>query len=72
MNAAYRFDDWETPAQESAATMPALDSGKTPKTGGDRNIPATPALAPINAADKRIVNGKADINQLAPFKYPWA
>ncbi len=29
-------------------------------------------LAPINAADKRIVNGKADINQLAPFKYPWA
>ncbi|PKO56876.1 MAG: ribonucleotide reductase, partial [Betaproteobacteria bacterium HGW-Betaproteobacteria-21] len=30
------------------------------------------ALAPVRAADKRIVNGKADINQLAPFKYPWA
>jgi ribonucleoside-diphosphate reductase beta chain len=32
----------------------------------------TRSLAPINAADKRIVNAKTDINQLAPFKYPWA
>jgi len=24
------------------------------------------------ASDKRIVNGQGDINQLAPFKYPWA
>ncbi|WP_196139113.1 ribonucleotide-diphosphate reductase subunit beta [Aliikangiella sp. G2MR2-5] len=30
------------------------------------------ALKPVNADDKRIVNGSADINQLAPFKYPWA
>lgn len=29
-------------------------------------------LAPIRAEDKRVVNGSADINQLAPFKYPWA
>ena len=29
-------------------------------------------LAPINVNDKRIINGKADINQLAPFKYQWA
>lgn len=34
--------------------------------------PKRAALAPINAADKRIVNGKAGINQLAPFRYPWA
>ncbi len=27
---------------------------------------------PINPEDKRVVNGMADINQLAPFKYPWA
>lgn len=30
------------------------------------------ALPPVRAADKRVVNGLADINQLAPFKYPWA
>ncbi len=29
-------------------------------------------FAPVRAEDKRIVNGMADINQLAPFKYPWA
>ncbi|MDO8770425.1 MAG: ribonucleotide-diphosphate reductase subunit beta [Burkholderiaceae bacterium] len=26
----------------------------------------------INAADKRIINGKTDVNQLVPFKYKWA
>jgi ribonucleoside-diphosphate reductase beta chain len=30
------------------------------------------SLPPINPQDKRIVGGRADINQLAPFKYPWA
>ncbi len=30
------------------------------------------ALAPIKASDKRVINGEADVNQLAPFKYPWA
>ncbi|VAW88699.1 Ribonucleotide reductase of class Ia (aerobic), beta subunit [hydrothermal vent metagenome] len=29
-------------------------------------------MPPIRAEDKRVVNGLADINQLAPFKYPWA
>ncbi len=26
----------------------------------------------IRAADKRIINGKTDVNQLVPFKYKWA
>jgi len=29
-------------------------------------------LEPVRAEDKRVVNGLADVNQLAPFKYPWA
>lgn len=29
-------------------------------------------LPPIRPEDKRVVNGEADVNQLAPFKYPWA
>jgi ribonucleoside-diphosphate reductase beta chain len=29
-------------------------------------------LKPVNPDDKRVVNGHTDINQLAPFKYPWA
>ena len=30
------------------------------------------ACEPVRAEDKRVVNGLTDINQLAPFKYPWA
>ena len=26
----------------------------------------------INAADKRVINGSTDVNQLVPFKYKWA
>jgi ribonucleoside-diphosphate reductase beta chain len=29
-------------------------------------------LKPVNPDDKRVINGQTDINQLAPFKYPWA
>ncbi len=31
-----------------------------------------PSMEPVHADDKRVVNGLTDINQLAPFKYPWA
>jgi len=30
------------------------------------------SLEPIDVEDKRVVNAKVDINQLAPFKYKWA
>ena len=30
------------------------------------------SLPPVLADDKRVINGLTDINQLAPFKYPWA
>jgi len=33
---------------------------------------ALESLAPVKASDKRVINGEADVNQLAPFKYPWA
>ena len=36
--------------------------------------PADPAVAQrrVSAADKRIINGHTDVNQLVPFKYKWA
>jgi len=30
------------------------------------------AEARVNVVDKRIINGKTDVNQLVPFKYKWA
>jgi ribonucleoside-diphosphate reductase beta chain len=55
---------------------PAADLREKP-TAEKRVEPAAtsapPASAkPINPDDKRVVNGLTDINQLAPFKYPWA
>ncbi len=68
------LNDWDAPAPSS--TPPAATSSAPAGISGFAGTPSgnapRPSLAPINAADKRIVNGKADINQLAPFKYPWA
>ena len=60
------FDDWGDVAV--AAPPPPVAKIVSP---APLEILAN-ALPPINAADKRIVNGQADINQLAPFRYPWA
>ncbi|MCV2349844.1 ribonucleotide-diphosphate reductase subunit beta [Paucibacter sp. Y2R2-4] len=34
--------------------------------------PSAPAGHRVKAADKRIINGQTDVNQLVPFKYKWA
>ncbi|WP_118182291.1 ribonucleotide-diphosphate reductase subunit beta [Paraburkholderia phosphatilytica] len=34
--------------------------------------PAASSEARVNVADKRIINGQTDVNQLVPFKYKWA
>ncbi len=40
------------------------------------SVPSMPRASEIqrrvNAADKRIINGHTDVNQLVPFKYKWA
>jgi ribonucleoside-diphosphate reductase beta chain len=37
------------------------------------DTPKNPATSQrMHAADKRIINGKTDVNQLVPFKYKWA
>lgn len=40
----------------------------------DIPTPVTPptGAAPVRPEHKRVVNGQTDINQLAPFRYPWA
>jgi ribonucleoside-diphosphate reductase beta chain len=48
----------------SAAIAAATAEGIAPST--------PPAARRVNAADKRIINGRTDVNQLVPFKYKWA
>ncbi len=70
------FDDWDLPPAPCTTTAEIKQGSATTKAVESAQTSADPvaltALEPVNAADKRIVNGKADINQLAPFKYPWA
>src|SRR5437773_6505506 len=33
---------------------------------------SAPSTRRVSAADKRIINGQTDVNQLVPFKYKWA
>src|SRR5690554_281290 len=75
--------NWEdTPATQTATPTP--DQGQA-ATRAQHNMTDS-AMAPIQqaagttaetaarvrAADKRIINGKTDVNQLVPFKYKWA
>ncbi len=36
------------------------------------HAPVEVELRRVNVADKRIINGQTDVNQLVPFKYKWA
>lgn len=50
-----------------------LDRAAVEIEDSDRiEVEAAGSLQPIDPDDKRVINGMTDINQLAPFKYPWA
>ena len=43
-----------------------------PTPGLTQSPVATNPATRVNVADKRIINGQTDVNQLVPFKYKWA
>jgi ribonucleoside-diphosphate reductase beta chain len=45
---------------------------QVPHTVATKNSASAPASRRVVAADKRIINGQTDVNQLVPFKYKWA
>ena len=72
------WDDEPSDAGVIAVELPAVAPVASPVLA-----PAAPSVVPavapaavvsrrINAADKRIINGQTDVNQLVPFKYKWA
>ncbi|MBL1321669.1 MAG: ribonucleotide-diphosphate reductase subunit beta, partial [Methylophaga sp.] len=78
--------DWDDPFASTAKALPDAEAGETntpakPAANEQGAVPNVKAevspmplnnIAPVNADDKRVVNGLTDVNQLAPFKYPWA
>jgi ribonucleoside-diphosphate reductase beta chain len=78
-------DDTRSAPKPPAAPLPA-GRAVSPPIAEPRLEPAVPGTsAPmpraqaaaasqrrVNVADKRIINGQTDVNQLVPFKYKWA
>ena len=65
------------PALQPAATVDqqgVLPSAATQAgiLGNNPNAAAAQSNRRVNAADKRVINGSTDVNQLVPFKYKWA
>jgi len=76
---------WEdnTPQKQPASATGSPAAGERPASGAfaDAAIPPAQAGAAagdasaarrVKVADKRIINGHTDVNQLVPFKYKWA
>lgn len=57
---------------EAEANQPKAEDYEVPgKTEAAFEL-SNESLEPVKPSDKRVVNGLADVNQLAPFAYPWA
>ena len=54
------------------ATPSPIMTAATPAAQPAQVNAASGAGKRVNAADKRIINGQTDVNQLVPFKYKWA
>ncbi|MFC5869044.1 ribonucleotide-diphosphate reductase subunit beta [Aquincola agrisoli] len=72
--------DAMAPSSRAAMASPALQTvqASTTATTTPRTAAASAAGTEVaakrrvNVADKRIINGQTDVNQLVPFKYKWA
>ena len=59
------------PVAEPKLPAPRLIAAASTATATASPTPAS-STRRVNAADKRIINGQTDVNQLVPFKYKWA
>jgi ribonucleoside-diphosphate reductase beta chain len=59
------------------SVIASVIEARAPATAAALSVEAKPVVAAastrrVSAADKRIINGQTDVNQLVPFKYKWA
>src|SRR5918999_290755 len=65
-----QFEDQPTLNSSLPVTAFPVDAGAA--LVGTTPEPANPGDRRVNVADKRVINGQTDVNQLVPFKYKWA
>ena len=71
------WEDEVKPSSASVARLAPVQPSAVVQLSQSPVAESRPATAPnhlrrVVAADKRIINGKTDVNQLVPFKYKWA
>ena len=59
-------------ATHSSGLQQAVAAATPPASASTFSGTATASERRVNIADKRIINGQTDVNQLVPFKYKWA
>jgi len=65
--------NWDDPLakgrpQKEGVTEAVTNRVTAPSSQGHDEV----IMQAVDASHKRVINGQTDINQLAPFKYPWA
>jgi ribonucleoside-diphosphate reductase beta chain len=68
-------DDFPLPGAAQPAmtpTMMAIPAAAQGAVAGGAQVAVEGMFRRVNAEDKRMINGKTDVNQLVPFKYKWA
>lgn len=67
------WDDPLSPTINTSTPAPSVVEPDTiAATANTEDAAIAASMKPVNPDDKRVINGMTDINQLAPFKYPWA
>ncbi len=61
-----------TQGAKAALARPMLDDLPNAPPIGETDAEVDARFARVRAEEKRIINGKSDVNQLVPFKYKWA
>ncbi|MDP2004625.1 MAG: ribonucleotide-diphosphate reductase subunit beta, partial [Rubrivivax sp.] len=56
----------------AARVLEPVSLAVKPVVIGPASVKPATSQRRVNAADKRIINGSTDVNQLVPFKYKWA
>ncbi len=63
-----QFEDTDFVAPSGSTGIVSHDQG----AGARMPVGADASFKRVRIEDKRVINGKADVNQLVPFKYKWA
>ena len=61
-----------SPSFSAVRSEGQVPSSPTPTQTPSAAAPVAVQTKRVRAADKRIINGQTDVNQLVPFKYKWA